>query len=545
MKTLLKNGYIYDGKGGSPIKGNVFIVGDRIISVGKDLPDLSDWSDVNIIDVGGKAIAPGFIDIHRHNDKGALDLAAGIKVRPYDIPILRQGITTVVTGNCGISMYPQSSDKSVAAEARNYYAPVLGDTTNYKDITGYKKYIDAIQGVDLAVNTMSLIGVGAIRIAVNGFSDESLTKEQIVQCQDMVEDALKHGAPGATIGLMYLPECYSSAAELGEILKPLGKHDRILCTHIRGEGDSLVKSVQEVIEIAKIAGCSLEISHFKSCGLKNWHKEIFTAIECIKKARSEGQHVFCDFYPYDCGSTTLMSLIPPSFIGGNVNAALKKLKTEEGIEELRNSLKEEYDDWDNYVISLGWDKAEVSAVNHAENQWMIGKTIDVIARDGNYADGTEAAAKLLLSENGNVAIVIHSMAKEDVDAVAQLPYSIVISDAIYAESDRPHPRMYGAFPHIIRDFVIERNILSLSSAIQKMTSIPADRMGIRDRGIIESGYYADIIVFDPEEFCDNATYTDPTRLATGLSLSMINGIIVVEDDQVIVRNAGRFVRFDF
>lgn len=200
-----------------------------------------------------------------------------------------------------------------------------------------------------------------------------LLPNERLQCKEIIEEALKMGAPGVSVGLMYLPEIYETPEELGEILKPLGKYDRILTAHIRGEGDSLVKSVKEAIEIAERAGCRLEISHFKSCGLINWGKEIFRAMGVIEKAQREGIKVSCDFYPYDCGSTTLMSLIPPQFISGNLFGALEKMKTEEGKRLLRRMLQNTYEDWDNYVISLGWDKAVISSVSKKKINGKSGK----------------------------------------------------------------------------------------------------------------------------------------------------------------------------
>ena len=536
METLLiRNGMVYDGTGTEPEKLDIYSENGRIVSVKPRI----DRSADRVIDAEGLAVTPGFIDIHRHCDKSPFDLENGESV--YGQVLLRQGITTVVTGNCGISMYPVNSDFQVKKETEDYYAPVLGDYGKYSDVTDYESYIRKLKCCRLPVNTAAMIGMGAVRIAVRGFSAGHFSKKEREQCRRIVEDALKRGAPGVSIGLMYLPEVYETSQELEEILKPLAEYDGLLTAHIRGEGDSLVKSVEEAIQIARIAGCRLEISHFKSCGLANWDREIFRAVKRIEEARNEGIKVSCDFYPYDCGSTTLMSLIPPAFVSGNIPEALRKMASAEGREELRRMLRETYPDWDNYVISLGWDKAVISSVSKAENQWKVGLNLCEIAQKGGYQDETEAAADLLVSENGAVAMVIQSMKQSDIDVIAKLPYSCVISDAIYAETDRPHPRMYGAFPQFLFDYAVKRRVISVPEAVAKMTGIPAKRMHLRERGQIQEGFRCDLNVFNLQEFKPQATYTDPAQYAKGLRYCFVNGILAVENDQVLRQDAGIFL----
>lgn len=539
-RIWIRNGLVYNGEDRPPIQTDVLIEGDRIRRVG-EMPEHT--AADRIIDASGLAVTPGFVDMHRHCDKGPMERRKGAS--DYGEALLRQGITTTVTGNCGISMVPVSPSADVRAQMRSYYESVLGDIREYEDIRDYGQYISELQTCGLPVNTAAMIGMGAVRIAVKGFSAAPFTEQELERCREIVRDSLEQGAPGATIGLMYLPECYETVEELGEILKPLGEYDRILCTHIRGEGDSLVKSVKEVIEIARLAGCRLEISHFKSCGMKNWGRGIREAAGLIEQARAGGQDVTCDFYPYDCGSTTLMSLIPPQFVGGDIAGALESLRSEAGKQRLRELLAREYDDWDNYVISLGWDKAVISAVSRPENQWTIGKNLAEIAAEGEYGDEVEAVARLLCSEGGSVAMIIRSMDQRDVDTVAALPYSCVISDAIYAETDRPHPRMYGAFPRVIREYVRERGVMRLEEAVAKMTSVPAQRMRLEKRGLLKEGYYADVNLFDPERFRDEASYTEPVRLATGLKACLVNGALAVWEDELTGEAAGRLLLSGF
>lgn len=532
---IIINGLIYDGMGNAPYMGAVRLEGERIVQVG---PDLAPMEGEAVLDACQMAVTPGFVDMHRHCDKSPFE--KGEKMS-YGAVMLRQGITSTVTGNCGISMVPLSGDRETVRMMRDYYEPVLGDIRNYDSLTDYAAYMRRLRETPLPVNTGAMIGMGAIRIAVKGFSEKPFTKEEIVRCREVVRDAMERGAPGVSIGLMYLPECHETAEELGEILKPVGEYGRIVTAHIRGEGDSLVKSVEEVIRIGRLAGCHVEISHFKACGVHNWNREIHLAIAAMEEARRRGQQVDCDFYPYDCGSTTLMSMIPPDFTGGNFAEAIDRLRTPAGREQLRKSLAKCYPDWDNYAVSLGWDKVVIAAVGCEENRGMIGKNIPEITQEYGYRDEVETVAHILTSENGNAAIIIRSMDQRDVDTVAALPDSCVISDAIYAQTDHPHPRMYGAFPHFWREYVCERRILKPETAIQKMTFLPARRMGISMRGALKSGYYADINIFSPEKFCDRADYADSMLPAEGLEYCILNGQVVVRADRVLREDCGKVI----
>ena len=533
-QRLLQNALVYDGTGADPYAADIRLAGDHILKIA---PHLSKELGEEVVSLNGMAVTPGFIDIHRHCDKNPFESSDGI--HPYGEVLLRQGITSVLTGNCGISMYPLNDKPAIQQQMADYYAPVLGDISPYFNIIDYPSYLKRLRAASLPVNTGAMIGMGAIRIAVKGFDGTPFSPSEIRRCQDIIREALSLGAPGVSIGLMYLPECYETVEELGEILKPVGEYGRIVTAHIRGEGDSLVRSIEEVLQIGKLAKCRVEISHFKSCGVSNWGKEIHHAIHLMETAISGGQEVACDFYPYNCGSTTLMSMIPPAFVSSSVPDALAKLATEAGQSTLREMLQKTYDDWDNYAISLGWDKVILSAVSRPQNLPLVGKSISEITQEYHYTDEIAAVSHLLTSENGTAAIVIRSMDQADVDTVAALPYSCLISDAIYAKTDRPHPRMYGAFPHFIEDYVCHRHVLSLSEAIHKMTGLPASRMRLSHRGFIKEGYFADLNVLDPSSFISPADYTHPTQLAKGLSWCFLNGIPVVRDDHVLSLSEGR------
>lgn len=524
-RIWIRNGLLVDGTGSKPWIGDLLIEDDRILSIGKP-----GNSQDEIIDASGKVVCPGFIDIHRHCDARILqDSTIGDAM-------LAQGITTTVTGNCGMSLTPSPEKPD---EMYDFMEAVLGPNCTDLGLHTYQDYISRLQNCPLPVNIASMIGTGSVKITVKGFSDKPYTSEEIQKASALIEGALQSGAVGISCGIMYIPECYSSTDEFAAILQPLRKYGGVLTTHIRGEGDSLVSSIQEVLDIGRKAGCPVEISHFKCCGMANWKRGIHEAIALIEKARKEGQDVTCDFYPYEGGSTALTTMLPPCFVSGDLTSALKRLGTVEGVEEFRQAVSICYPDWDNYAITLGWDRILISGVSNPVNQRFIGLSVEEAASKFGFCDSAACAAHLMHTDNGKTAIINMSMCQEDIDTVARLPYSIVISDSIYADTDSPHPRMYGAFPKIIREYVKERKILTLEQAISKMTWLPACRMKIKDRGALKPGFYADLLIFDPDEFRDRATFTESTLLAEGMDYVFLNGSLVWKKNHSLNQFAGR------
>ena len=527
--TLIRNGLLYDGLGGAPLSGDVLIENDKIVAVG----EIKNAQADTVIDAAGRIVCPGFVDMHRHCDVKPL---VG---NTFGIVELAQGITTTVSGNCGISFAPANPEK--AAEMYSFNEPVLGPVGNLSLYT-YRDYMDALDKAHLPLNFASMIGTGSAKIAVKGFSDTPYTPQELKATHDLIEDALQAGAVGASVGIMYLPECYSTTDEFAQILEPVGRYGAVVTAHIRGEGDSMVDSVAEMIEIGKKAKCAVEISHFKSCGMKNWQKEIHRAIALIDAARASGQDVTCDFYPYEGGSTSLTTMLPPVFVAGDMHKALAKLGTPQGVEEFRQTSSVLYSDWDNFAITLGWERILISGVNRPENRKFLSKSVTAAAQEFGFADDAACAAYLMHSEDGKVAIINMSMCQEDIDTVAKLPYANVISDAIYADTDTPHPRMFGAFPKVLREYVAERGVYTMQEAICRMTSMPAARMKLQGRGTLQVGSYADINVFDPAEFRDNATFANPAQLATGLAYCFVNGQLAVENGVLLRRNCGKNLR---
>lgn len=521
---VLRGGLVCDGTGTPPRRADVLVEGDRVAQVGEvpsavGLPQL---------DVSGKTITPGFVDLHRHCD------LAVVRDPDFGRVELAQGITSTIAGNCGLAPVPLSPAKH--KPFFDYLEPVTGKLPagTSLDTESYSGYLASLQNAGLPLNMGILAGMGAVRYAVKGVDPAPLTAAEQDQAAGLIGQALDAGAYGVSLGIMYRPECYNTAQDYDALLRPLARADGVLCTHIRGEGDSLVDSVQEVIGIAKRAGVRLNISHFKATGIRNWNSTIYRAIDCIEQARAGGQPVTADFYPYDGGSTTLLSLLPPDLM----ERPADWFATAQGRQALRDSLYREHPGWDNMVTSIGWERILLSSIRSEAYRADQGSDFAAIARLHNFSDPADLMAELIAAEGGNVGIIVLSMAWEDVCAVARLPYTVLISDALYGGGGNPHPRLFGAFPRMLHKLVGEQGLLNFETALAKMTSMPAERIGLRDRGVLRPGAYADLLVFDPAAFLDTATYASPCHTADGLELAFVNGRPALDGS----RAAGRVLR---
>lgn len=521
MKLLICGESVYDGSGCAPSACRI-LAEDGIVADVQPGP-AGDFSASDFTVIRGKIVCPGFIDIHRHADSAVFCLPGFGKTE------LLQGITSVVSGNCGLSPVP--GNHRWRDEYYRYLEPVTGLTDGkefaFGDFHGYRKELEKLS---LPVNFGFLAGAGAIRTAVKGFSKLPFSHEEMRAAKDLIRQAFDAGALGLSFGLMYQPECYSGPDELVEFARSAGEEaGTILCFHMRGEGDSLVESIDEVIHIAGESGLPANISHFKATGIKNWRNLVYRAIEKIETARSRGLKITADFYPYNGGSTTILSLIPPRFQEGGIEAMCARLTDKNEIDLLRREVGSEHSGWDNMALSIGWDRIIISSAVLPEHQAYCGRTVEAIAREEGYADPAELLAELAASEQGRVGIITFSMDQNDIDTIAGLPWTCLISDSLYSNAGRPHPRLNGAFPKFLREYVREKHMLTMEQAIHKMTGMPAQRMGIKNRGILCKGSAADILVFDPEKFRDNADYANPSALASGLDAVILNGKIVYQN----------------
>lgn len=507
---LIRNGLIHDGSGAPPFRGDLLLKGDKILEVGPCLR----CEEVQVIEAEGRAVTPGFIDTHRHCDLAALYDPAFGELESA------QGITTVVAGNCGLAPAPCVPEQ--AAALYDFLEPCLGKAPGNPVFPTVSAYVEELKEKKFMVNLGVLGATGAVTAAAKGFSDAPFTGDSMRRAEGYLEDAMEAGALGLSCGIMYTPECYSRQEDFVRMAKTAARYGGYLTSHIRGEGNSLAASVREVIEIGRLAGIPVNISHFKVTGKKNWGHGLVAAMEEIERARAAGQDVTADAYPYAGGSTTALSLVPPSVLAAAGGDLVSYLGTQAGIDLLSREIEKEFDDWDNMVSSIGWERILISSVIREEDRVFAGKDLGQAALLAHREPG-ELLARLIAGNQGKVGVILMSMAPEDVKTVLRLPYTSVISDALYGGGDMPHPRLYGSFPKMIREFVLERRLLTLEEAVRKMTSLPAARAGLRNRGILRPGYQADILVFDPASVRDRATFQEPKQLAQGFDLVLVGG----------------------
>lgn len=507
----IKNGLLVDGTGAPPYLGDVLVEGDRIQEVSPvPLGEL----DAQTVDAGGRVVCPGFIDAHRHCDLAAL----------YDPEFgkleLAQGITTAIMGNCGLAPAPCVPEHR--EELYQFLAPCLGEAPGDSFFPTVSQFIQVLEKQGAPLNVGVLGCTGAITTAVKGYGNQPFTEETRRKAEFYVRDTMEAGAFGLSCGIMYPPECYSSTEDFAFLAGIAGEYGGYLTSHIRGEGNSLSQSVEEVLRIGKLGNVGVNISHFKVTGLRNHGWGLEKAIGILEAAREQGQDVTADAYPYSAGSTTILSLIPPSVLeqaGGDVPGLLS---TARGQRLLDEELKKDFPDWDNMVFSIGWERIYISSLWNGQDRSLEGLSFSQAAEKEGVSE-VEIFCRLFESQEGRVGVILQSMAEQDVKRVLCLPWVSLISDALYGGGGMPHPRLYGSFPKFLREFVREKRVLSLETAIAKMTSQPAKRLGLKDRGILAPGYGADLLIFDPGEFTDRATFENPKQQAVGLWKVLVNG----------------------
>ncbi len=531
LRTLIKNGRIIDGSGQPAFLADLLLADELILAVlPKDQAGSASPAADQLIDAKGLTLTPGFIDGHRHGDLAALTDP------DYGHLELAQGITSVVNGNCGMSLFP-----TVAASRQEWHRflePCLGRSNQGLELADFATYAEKLAQTSPRLNVANLVGTGAVRTAVKGMAAEPFTQAELVQAARLLDQALTEGALGVSAGIMYVPECYTSPAEYAAILEPAAKKGALLSCHVRGEGDGLVDSIREIVTICQKLDLRLNISHFKSVGIKNWQRLIHAAITVLENS---GLDFSVDFYPYLAGSTTLLSLLPPVIMRENLAATLDWLDRPAGRDQLRRELAQDQPGWDNHVASVGWDRIILSSASSAENEPWLGKSITEIAT-AKSQDPVQVTCDLLSSEKGNVTIITRSMDQTDLETIARLPWAMLVSDALYGGSGKPHPRLYGAFPRAIRQLVFAKKILSLEEVVYKMTGLPAQRHGLKKRGLIKPGYFADLNIFDPAVFTDQADYKQPRQLAVGLEQVLVNGVTAYADNQLSSARNGHVLK---
>lgn len=524
LDWIIRNATVVDGVQGE-FQADVAIEGDKIAAV---LPVGASVEAAHTLDASGLVLTPGTIDIHRHADlMPVLD-------QPWSE--LPQGLTTMISGNCGFSPVPNAPDTFEAV--REYALPILGRIPDWVCGKTTGQFYDEMEKRPLKINCGYLVGNGDLRRSVTGFSDAPLTAVQLDAICGKLDEALCDGAMGLSMGIMYTPECYYNTDELSRVAAVAAKHGRPVTSHIRGEGRSVVASVDEMIEIGKRSGAHIHISHMKAAGTDMWGHAVNVMLDHIDRARREGLEISFDAYPYTAGSTTLLSLFPPETLAQGTEGVLKQIADPKGRAYILSQFAVQREGWDNFIQTLGWGRVIVSGSSNKEE---VGKTIQELA-DQTGCDPGEYALDLLAREKGCVPTVLEEMAPDDVRKILTRPDCIVISDSLYSAAGMPHPRKYGAFQRFLCQYVKEEKALTRQQAIAKMTCMPARLFGLEKRGRVLEGYYADLTLMDWDKLRDRATYTDPIQDSEGVTHVFVNGQLAFADKQATSCAAGRLLR---
>lgn len=484
---LIKNGKIIDGTGNSWFYGDIAVKDGKIIAVGK----LSQYQSANTIDAKQQVVAPGFIDVHGH-------IEGGIFTTPTADNYIYDGVTTVITGNCGGS----------ATDLRRFFSRV--DSTH------------------TAINVASLVGHNTVREQIMKRDNRLSTSDEQKRMDQLVEQAMKDGAVGLSTGLIYIPGTFANTAEVVSLAKAAAKYNGVYASHIRNEENKVVDAINEAIQVGKEANIPVQISHFKVSGRASWGKSA-TTIELIREARKAGWDVTIDQYPYTASSTNLGVRLPDWAMAGtqdSVTARLQNPGTRARIkkEMLEQLAKYKYRNYSyavvaNYPADSSYNGKNITEINkslgrRSKPAWEAETIMDMIAK-------------------GGAQMVYHGMHEDDVKYIMQYPFCMVGADAGIPVPGKgmPHPRGYGSNARILGRYVRDQQVISLEEAIRRMTSLAAQKFQLQDRGLLKPGLAADIVIFDPVTITDNATFEQPHQYSTGFSYVIVNGQITMQQSK--------------
>ncbi len=492
---LITNGKIIDGTGNNWYYGAIAIKDGKIIKIGRDITITAKKT----IDAKGLIIAPGFIDVHTHLEGDEKkDLAA--------TSFIMDGVTTCITGNCGASNI---------------------------DIAKYLHWIDSLQ---LSINIATLVGHNDVRKTVMGRANRDATADEMKQMESIVDKAMREGAVGLSTGLIYIPGTYTKTTEIVTLAKVAAKYNGVYASHMRDEGDSVVQAIEEALTIGREAKIPVEISHFKLSGQHNWGRSKET-VPMIEAARREGIEVTIDQYPYTASSTSISTLIPDEILADGQDSIKARLQ--------RPDIKK-------YVINSMLARLKKRKLKHfsyavvayySPDTSYNGKSIEQInlLKGRKHKVKEEALTIIDIMMEGGASAVFHGMGEEDVKRIMQYPFNMFASDASIRilNAGMPHPRGYGTNARVLAKYVREEKIISLEEAIRRMTSLPAQKFQLNNRGLLKEGYAADIVIFDEKEVKDVSTFEKPHAYSKGFHYVIVNGVLTVDNEKHLGVRAGK------
>ena len=514
---IIKNAEVIDGTGAPAYRGEVAIDGHRISEVG----DLSHSGGEHIIDAKGSAVTPGFIDMHSHAD-------FSLPVWPTADSMLHQGITTAVVGQCGLSPAPLLNEtrEEVVSALTGFFGEFVKDVPWHK-WSSVGDYLAFLTHQGISLNVLQLAGQGVIRASVMGFGEGRADKDQMAKMKILVDEAMADGAIGLSTGLIYPPGSFTVTEELVELTQSVAARNGYYFSHIRGESDTLLEAIDEAIRIGRETGASVQISHFKAAPKENWEKSA-QGLELIEKARAEGLDVTADLYPYRAGSTTLVTMLPQWAHVGGPAEIMKRLADPAMRTKMTADMQT-----GGFARGVEW------------NLVLITSSPRKTEYEGCYVSDLAAGANkpphnwvfdALLETQLDMGMAIFGMSEENRQREIQFPAMMICTDGYGMATTGPlskgvpHPRNYGAFPRVLGRYVRDLKAVTLEEAVFKMTGLAAQKLRLKDRGILRPGFAADLVVFDPAAVSDSATYDNPHQYARGISQVIVNGQLVISDE---------------
>lgn len=495
---LIVNGRILDGTGNPWYQADVAVHNGKIVAIGKNLPRNAN----RIIDANNRIVAPGFIDVHTHIEEDE-------ERDPLAKSFIYDGVTTCITGNCGMS---------------------------HVDIGQYLKWIDSLKP---SVNVASLLGQSDVRKAILGRANRKASPQELQQMEQLVEKAMQDGAMGLSTGLIYIPGTFTPTDELIALARIAGNYNGVYATHMRDEGDSITQAIDEALRIGREGNLPVQISHFKLSGQQNWGRSKQTLAQ-VEQARTNGLDVTIDQYPYTASSTTISTLLPDAVLADgqdSIRARLQRPEIRQQVtKHILDRLKKRGLRHLNYAV-VAYFKPDTS---------YNGKSIEEInLMKGRKHDArAEAETVMDIQMAGGASAVFHGMGEADVQQIMKYPYNMIASDAsirVFNEGV-PHPRGYGTNARVLGRYVREQKILSLEEAIRRMTSLPAQKFNLKDRGLLKEGMAADIVVFDEKTVTDRASFEKPHAYSVGFEYVLVNGTLTIDQGKHTEARAGKALR---